>query len=103
MHTSTYVCEVTLLADKEVTVVYAMDEDPVATPAPTMSGLMGDANSDGRIDIIDALLIAQYYVGLPVIIDGNAADTNCNGTLEIVDALLVAKYYVGLVSGIYCV
>jgi hypothetical protein len=28
------------------------------------TGLPGDVNSDGNVDIVDALLIAQYYVGL---------------------------------------
>ncbi|MBN2534382.1 MAG: hypothetical protein JXB88_15970 [Spirochaetales bacterium] len=31
-----------------------------ATPGP---GTLGDCNEDGSIDIVDALLIAQYYVG----------------------------------------
>ncbi|MBN2532894.1 MAG: hypothetical protein JXB88_08385 [Spirochaetales bacterium] len=60
---------------------------------------LGDANSDGTIDIVDALLIAQYYVGLnPQDFDPAAADTNCDGTIDIIDALLVAQYYVGLVN-----
>jgi hypothetical protein len=59
----------------------------------------GDVNDDGNIDIVDALLIAQYYVGLnPSNFDQSRADANCNGTIDIVDALLVAQYYVGLIS-----
>jgi len=34
------------------------------TPVPTPAGIFGDINSNGTVDIIDALLIAQYYVGL---------------------------------------
>jgi hypothetical protein len=34
-----------------------------ATPAAGQENL-GDVNSDGAIDIVDALLVAQYYVGL---------------------------------------
>jgi hypothetical protein len=61
---------------------------------------LGDVNGDGAIDIIDALRIAQYYVGLdPADFNAGAADTNCNGSIDIVDALLVAQYYVGLISG----
>ena len=57
-------------------------------------------NSDANVDIIDALLIAQYYVGLnPSNFNIQAADTNCDGSVDIVDALLVAQYYVGLVNG----
>jgi hypothetical protein len=72
-----------------------------STPAPTVD--LGDANGDGAIDIVDALLIAQYYVGLDPagFIPGNA-DTNCDGSIDIVDALLVAQYYVGLITSFSC-
>jgi hypothetical protein len=56
-------------------------------------------NSDGGVDIIDALLTAQYYVGLePGGFNPAAGDVNCDGGIDIVDALLIAQYYVGLIS-----
>ncbi|MBN2533640.1 MAG: endo-1,4-beta-xylanase [Spirochaetales bacterium] len=58
---------------------------------------LGDVDGDGEINIVDALLIAQYYVGL-VTIDTTNADTNCDGSIDIVDALLIAQYYVGLIN-----
>jgi DUF1680 family protein len=66
---------------------------------PGQTGTLGDTNGNGTVDIVDALLIAQYYVGLDPagFIEGNA-DTNCDGSIDIVDALLVARYYVGLIS-----
>ena len=65
----------------------------------TPVGNLGDVNNDNSIDIIDALLIAQYYVGLdPAGFDVSVADVNCDGRVDIVDALLIAQYYVGLVS-----
>jgi hypothetical protein len=84
----------------------------VTTPAPTDAtttvptsvptdepGTLGDVNGSGSIDIVDALLVAQYYVGLdPANFDIGAADTNCSGSVDIVDALLIAQYYVGLVT-----
>lgn len=80
-----------------------------ATPTPTPGStatptgvplLRGDVNSDGSVDIVDALLVAQYYVGLdPSPFDVPAADTNCDGGVDIVDALLIAQYYVGLIEG----
>ncbi len=64
---------------------------------------LGDANRNGTVDIVDALLIAQYYVGLPVSNFYTAqADVNCSGAIDIVDALLIAQYYVGLVSSFPC-
>ena len=63
----------------------------------------GDVNDDGSVNIIDALLISQYYVGLnPANFNPANADTNCNGSIDIVDALLVAQIYVGLSPSGWC-
>lgn len=70
---------------------------PTSAPA-TSGGLLGDVNKDGIISVVDALLVSQYYVGLPVSIKLDAADTNCNGSVDILDALLISQYYVGLIS-----
>jgi len=59
----------------------------------------GDVNSKDGINIVDALLIAQYYVGLdPVDFDEAAADVNADNKINIVDALLIAQLYVGLIN-----
>ena len=72
---------------------------PTPTPTPGPGGDQGDVNEDESVDIIDALLTAQYYVGLnPQGFSSEYADTNCNDSIDIVDALLVAQYYVGLIS-----
>lgn len=64
---------------------------------------LGDVNNDSAIDIVDALLIAQVYVGLnPAAFYENAADVNCSGGIDIVDALLIAQYYVGLLTSFPC-
>lgn len=50
---------------------------------------------------IDALLIAQRYVGLDppgFITPEITADLNCDDTDDIVDALLIAQYYVDILS-----
>jgi endoglucanase len=82
--------------------------EPTPTPTPTLTtspdstpinGTLGDVNNSNTIDIVDALLVAQYYVGLnPSNFNPDAADVNCNGNIDIVDALLIAQYYVGLIS-----
>ena len=70
-----------------------------SSPAPTPPRTMGDVSGDGTINIVDALLIAQYYVGLnPVGFVSANADVNCSEDINIVDALLVAQYYVGLIT-----
>lgn len=65
------------------------------------AGTKGDVNGDGTVNIVDALLIAQYYVGNPpaVFIVANG-DVNGDGTVNIVDALRVAQYYVGLIPSL---
>ncbi len=63
----------------------------------------GDVNASGSADIVDALLVAQYYVGLnPANIDLAVADVNSSGSVDVVDALLISQYYVGLVSQLSC-
>jgi len=60
---------------------------------------LGDVNSDGYIDIVDALLTAQYYVGLnPDGFNTDTADVDENGIIDILDALYIAQYYVGLIN-----
>jgi len=59
----------------------------------------GDVNHDGNVDIVDALMIAQYYVGLdPQPFYPEEADVDGSGTIDIVDALMVAQAYVGLIE-----
>ncbi|MBN2442399.1 MAG: PKD domain-containing protein [Spirochaetales bacterium] len=59
----------------------------------------GDVNGDGAADIVDALLIAQYYVDLnPQNFDSTVANVNGDNNIDIVDALLVAQYYVNLID-----
>lgn len=62
--------------------------------------LKGDVNGDGIIDIVDALLTAQYYVEFDVAINTIAADVNCDNEVDIVDALLIAQFYVNLLDAL---
>ncbi|MBN2442154.1 MAG: dockerin type I repeat-containing protein [Spirochaetales bacterium] len=73
---------------------------PIVTPASTNPpDQLGDANGDTVINIVDALLIAQYYVGLePEYFILPNVDVNCDGSIDILDALLVAQFYVELIS-----
>lgn len=61
--------------------------------------LAGDVNGSGVIDIVDALMIAQAYVGLnPSNYNAACADLNCSSSVTIIDALLVAQWYVGAIT-----
>ncbi|MBN1215366.1 MAG: hypothetical protein JXA99_07960 [Candidatus Lokiarchaeota archaeon] len=60
---------------------------------------LGDANNDGIINIVDSLMIAQYYVGWNL--EGfhlENSDVNGDGMINIVDSLLVAQFYVGIIT-----
>jgi alpha-D-xyloside xylohydrolase len=85
----------------------AVTENPkingISITPNTNAGTLGDVNGSGTVDIVDALLVAQYYVGLsPAGFVAANADVNCSGGIDIVDALLVAQYYVGLISSFPC-
>jgi hypothetical protein len=70
-----------------------------STPGPTPGSILGDVNADGSVTIVDALLTAQYYVGIEL--DGfivEAADVDCDNGVDIIDALLIAQYYVGVIT-----
>ncbi|MBN2737908.1 MAG: hypothetical protein JXR70_13065 [Spirochaetales bacterium] len=69
----------------------------------TFGATCGDVNASGSVDIVDALLLAQYYVNLNnVTLDAAVADVNDDGALNIVDALLIAQLYVGLIDELNC-
>jgi len=62
--------------------------------------LKGDVDGNGVVNIIDALMIAQYSVGLNLSTNFNvlAADVNGDIMINIIDALMVAQYSVGLIQ-----
>lgn len=66
---------------------------------PLVAEPCGDVNSNGEINIIDALLIAQYYVGDdPKPFDRCAADVSGDCDINIIDALMLAQYYVAKIN-----
>ncbi|MBN1697643.1 MAG: hypothetical protein JW881_09030 [Spirochaetales bacterium] len=68
-------------------------------PCAIFAQSMGDVDANGSINIVDALLVAQHYVGLtPAEFYSAYADVSGDGTINIVDALMIAQCYVGLVS-----
>ncbi len=74
-----------------------------SSPASGNDYLFGDADGNGKIEIFDALLIAQYQVGLKTRdqVPGFAvADVDEDGTVDIFDALKIAMYIVGEISGL---
>lgn len=67
---------------------------------PEAPFLMGDANDDGYVNNVDAMLVLQYTVGLN---DGadlnvNACDVSGDGKINNVDAMMILQYAVGLIT-----
>ncbi|MCH7580512.1 MAG: hypothetical protein IIB22_09740 [Chloroflexi bacterium] len=56
---------------------------------------VGDANCDGRIDSVDALLVLQLHAGLINEVCGDV-DVNGDGTVNSVDALLIIQFRVDI-------
>ena len=55
------------------------------------------------IDIIDALLIAGYYVDPEAVLEyPEVANVNNDDRIDILDALVVAQFYVGIISELDC-
>ena len=61
---------------------------------------LGDLNSDGNINSLDAVLLARYRAGLINLTDQQleAADLNGDGNVNSLDAVLLARYRAGLIS-----
>lgn len=55
----------------------------------------GDANEDGSVDILDALLVLKFDCGWDVTLNEANADVNADGSADILDALLLLKYDCG--------
>ena len=53
---------------------------------------LGDANSDGEINMKDVLTVRKYVAGLPVDIDTMLADANDDGMLNMKDVLTLRRY-----------
>jgi hypothetical protein len=64
---------------------------------------VGDANADGTVNIVDALVIAQYLNGTPpVSFDVDAADADCNGQVDMDDANLISEFVAGTLPDLVC-
>jgi hypothetical protein len=53
----------------------------------------GDANSDGRVNVADAVYLIQYiFLGGPAPDSINAGDANCDGTINLGDVVYLISY-----------
>ena len=61
----------------------------------------GDVDGDGVVDLADAVLVINYYVGKPVskFIE-KAADVDGDGVIDLADAVRIINFYVGKVQSL---
>ena len=57
--------------------------------------LYGDADGNGKIEVLDAALVQQYLAGYDVTLNETVADADGNGKIEVLDAALVQQYLAG--------
>ncbi len=57
------------------------------------TGLLGDVNGDGVVDLIDASLLARYVLGLAdqSALDLSVADVDGNGEIDLIDVVSVMR------------
>ena len=73
---------------KTIYIIYCALIALAAFSAPASAGIVGDANSDGRITTADSVLALQMSVG-SIAPDLGGADVNHDGTVNSIDALMI--------------
>ena len=60
----------------------------------------GDVNGDNTIDVSDALLVCQFYLGnvAPTDAQNAAADVNGDGAVDVSDASMICQFYLGNIT-----
>ncbi|MBR4282107.1 MAG: hypothetical protein IKT35_00165 [Clostridia bacterium] len=74
------------------------DDTPSIPDGPVGDIKLGDVNEDGKINAMDAIVVSQFYVELPVNINRAAADVNGDDKINAMDAMLISQYYVELLD-----
>ena len=60
----------------------------------------GDANGDGKIDVLDAANIQKYTASKTELTQAqlNAADVNGDGSVDVLDAAQIQKFAAGIIT-----
>jgi xylan 1,4-beta-xylosidase len=64
----------------------------------SVSGKLGDLNSDEQIDSIDFLLMKKHLLGVEALANPTLADLDANGTVDSLDLLLLKQYLLGTIT-----
>ena len=75
---------------------------PVPAPVPpsVTEGARGDADNNGTVNYMDAMLVLRHSVGLETLKDEIVirCDVDGSGALSYMDAMLILRYSVGLIE-----
>ena len=70
--------------------------DGIPSMKLAISGVLGDVNGDGQVDLFDALYVMLYSeapsIALPNHVDISLGDVNGDGAVDLVDALILIQY-----------
>ena len=66
----------------------------------TKDYLLGDVNSDGKVNLFDAILVQKYSVGIITFTDEQIAiaDVSRDGKVKMIDAILIQKYALSVID-----
>ena len=89
--------DVTLAGASKATTTFTMPKGNVEIKAtykdePDSDFTYGDANGDGKINMLDVLLIRKYIAKQPVTPNLIASDVTDDGKINMLDVLLIRKY-----------
>jgi hypothetical protein len=73
---------------------------PGPSPPPSPGALKGDIDGDGKVDLSDIILIADFLTGKQALTPAQqaAADVDGDGKIDIFDIIEIARYLAGLVT-----
>lgn len=60
--------------------------------------ILGDADGNGTVDVSDAVIIRNYYVGKTDVINLIEADATNDGNIDVQDAIAVRQLYIGTIN-----
>lgn len=91
-----------LFADKAATKPVTWEDVRIPKLTPAVTGILGDANDDGVVDIVDVTIIQRYDadIKLPTGVDVDKmkvfGDVNKDGEVDVLDATILQRWMVGL-------